>query len=522
MRLNIFKMLRNPQNKRTSFFRQLLGRKLKPTERHEVEKLLDRNYLRQFIGFAFNVGLIYLIYQISKDYMKLEWNKQIPTPKQTTSSVSLSDVVGIEEYRVELLQIIDFIRNPEKYKDIGAVVPKGVLLSGEPGIGKTMLAKALANETNVSFIYKSGSEFDTKYLGESSKNVHKIFVDARKSKPCILFIDEIDSIGGKRSGRENKTFGYVFDGLNQLLYEMDGFEKEEGVLVVAATNRISDLDPALLRPGRFDRILRIPTPNKKAREALMDHYLKKVKFDGLTFKREYFLDRTSGFTGAEIRNVFNLAALNAGFNSQEELHQTDVEKAIDRVIHGNLSKNNELNKKEEQKMAYSQAALAVMAHKVGLMDTINKLTLERPLKGQGRGGMIEHEKTDLLNRKELLAKMQMYLTCKVSEEMEFGSDQVSMTCVSKSRLASQVASKLVANNMDGAKGSEEQRIVLVGGEESDLSNYELENRKKAVLKGGVDYVREILVNNQEKIKKISEALLSEKTLTRENLLVFLN
>ena len=288
----------------------------------------------------------------------------------------MSDIVGIEEFKAELEKIIHFLKNKNLYKKIGAETPKGILLYGEPGVGKTMLAKALANESSYSFLYASGSEFGDKYIGGSARKVRRLFKQARKSSPCIVFIDEIDSIGAKRDQEHSNYFGGGNEGLNQLLHEMDGFHKSKDIIVIGATNRKDSLDAALLRAGRFDSHLRIPNLNKNGRIELIKKIATRVKLDNsIEFNK---LDNLlGGFSGADLDNIFNLAALKSGFENKKKVNYNTLLNVISEFKGSNLDFDEKMNQLQNQKSAFREAAFAILMKNRGSIDKISELKLRK-------------------------------------------------------------------------------------------------------------------------------------------------
>ena len=274
----------------------------------------------------------------------------IPKLKQHNTQVFFKDVRGITEFKSELEEIVDFLKHPEKYAAAGAQIPRGVLLNGPPGSGKTLMAKAMASEAGVNFIYKSGAEFEEVYFGVGAQRVRKLFKKARQYAPCIIFIDEIDAMAVNRSRMGSSQLGC----LNQLLTEMDGFVPSDNVIVLAATNQLDVLDKALTRPGRFDKIIHVGYPDKDGRKDILDYYLQKIKWDQKTVDLDVISRATTGFSGSQIKNLVNVAALNAVKQNRTKAVHEDFEFAIDRISMGTGKKNMHVTEKDKLLTAYHE------------------------------------------------------------------------------------------------------------------------------------------------------------------------
>lgn len=333
--------------------------------------------------------------------------------------VKFSDVAGCEEAKVEILEFVNFLKNPQQYMDLGAKIPKGALLTGPPGTGKTLLAKATAGEANVPFISVSGSEFLEMFVGVGPSRVRDMFALARKNAPCILFIDEIDAVGRKRGGRNFGGHSEQENTLNQLLVEMDGFNTTTNVVVLAATNRVDILDGALLRPGRFDRQIFVPVPDIKGRASIFKVHLGPLKTD---------LDRndlarklaalTPGFSGADIANVCNEAALIAARDLNTTINQKHFESAIERVVAGMEKKTQVLQPEEKKTVAYHEAGHAVVGWFLEHADPLLKVSIIPRGKGLGYAQYLPKEQY-LYSKEQLFDRMCMTLGGRVSEEVFF-------------------------------------------------------------------------------------------------------
>uniref|UniRef100_A0A6G1SJT2 AFG3-like protein 2 n=1 Tax=Aceria tosichella TaxID=561515 RepID=A0A6G1SJT2_9ACAR len=334
-------------------------------------------------------------------------------------NVKFKDVAGCEEAKQEIMEFVNFLRNPEKYTDLGAKIPKGALLTGPPGTGKTLLAKATAGEASVPFISVSGSEFLEMFVGVGPSRIRDMFETARQKAPSILFIDEIDAVGRKRSGR---SFGpaEAENTLNQLLVEMDGFNTTTNVVVMAATNRVDILDKALLRPGRFDRQVYVPAPDIKGRSEIFQVHLKPIKTDlDRTLVSRKMAALTPGFTGADIANVCNEAALIAARDNSDSVVMKHFEKAIDRVIAGMEKKTNVMQPEEKKTVAYHEAGHAVSGWFLEHADPLLKVTIIPRGKGLGYAQYIPREQF-LYTKEQLLDRMCMTLGGRASEQIFFG------------------------------------------------------------------------------------------------------
>ncbi|WKX90183.1 hypothetical protein Q1695_009209 [Nippostrongylus brasiliensis] len=336
--------------------------------------------------------------------------------------VSFKDVAGCEEAKIEIMEFVNFLKNPQQYKDLGAKIPKGAILTGPPGTGKTLLAKATAGEANVPFITVSGSEFLEMFVGVGPARVRDMFAMARKNSPCILFIDEIDAVGRKRGGKGGMGgHSEQENTLNQLLVEMDGFSTEESsVIVIAATNRVDILDSALLRPGRFDRQIYVPVPDIKGRASIFRVHLGPLKtsLEKVQLSRK-LAAHTPGFSGADISNVCNEAALIAARDAAEEISQKNFEQAIERVVAGMEKKSQVLQPEEKRTVAYHEAGHAIAGWFLEYADPLLKVSIIPRGKGLGYAQYLPKEQY-LYSKEQLLDRMCMTLGGRVSEEIFFG------------------------------------------------------------------------------------------------------
>ncbi|KAK6029414.1 ATP-dependent metallopeptidase HflB, partial [Ostertagia ostertagi] len=339
-----------------------------------------------------------------------------------SEQVAFKDVAGCEEAKIEIMEFVNFLKNPQQYKDLGAKIPKGAILTGPPGTGKTLLAKATAGEANVPFITVSGSEFLEMFVGVGPARVRDMFAMARKNSPCILFIDEIDAVGRKRGGKGGMGgHSEQENTLNQLLVEMDGFSTDESsVIVIAATNRVDILDSALLRPGRFDRQIYVPVPDIKGRASIFRVHLGPLKtsLDKVQLSRR-LAAHTPGFSGADISNVCNEAALIAARDASEEISQKNFEQAIERVVAGMEKKSQVLQPEEKRTVAYHEAGHAVAGWFLEHADPLLKVSIIPRGKGLGYAQYLPKEQY-LYSKEQLLDRMCMTMGGRVSEEIFFG------------------------------------------------------------------------------------------------------
>ena len=334
---------------------------------------------------------------------------------QNDVKIRFSDVAGIEPQKEELVEIVSFLKDSDKYKKIGAKIPKGLLLYGEPGTGKTLLAKAIAGEANVPFFNMNGSEFEEMFVGLGASRVRSLFKKARDNAPSIIFIDELDSIGGKRGGRYN----YSEQTLNQLLVEMDGF-KDDNVIVIAATNRVDSLDPAVLRPGRFDRKIFVPTPDVKGREEILKIHTKNLSLDDDVSLKE-IATKTAGYTGAELANVSNEAAIFAVRNNHTKVSKSDMDEALRKQMIGIAEKNKVISDEVKNLVSYHEAGHALVSHFVGEKSKIVEISI---ISRGCAGGYTMYEDTDdnlqYMSKKACLNKITSLLAGRAAEKLILG------------------------------------------------------------------------------------------------------
>lgn len=372
--------------------------------------------------FLILVNIILLIYflkldnspQLAPVHLKNEKNEK-RRENNNDSKISFDDVAGLDEVKEELAEIIDFLKTPDKYKAMGAKIPKGILLHGPPGTGKTLLAKAIAGETNSKFIPASGSEFVEKYVGVGAKRVRTLFEKARKEAPAVIFIDEIDAIGAKRSLESNNEKDQT---LNQLLIEMDGFNDDQTVIVIGATNRLDMLDEALQRPGRFDRNIYIGNPDIKSREEIFKVHIKNKPINPNIDIKE-LAKRTHGMSGAHISSIANEAAILAVRKNKKIIDKEDFDEAIEKVIGGLERKNTSIIEKEKRRISFHEAGHALMG-KILNTDLITKISIIPRSQALGYVMYTPDEERFLVTKDELYNKIKVMLGGRVAEEVIYG------------------------------------------------------------------------------------------------------
>ena len=429
--------------------------------------------------------------------------------------VKFEDVAGLNEEKAELIEIVDFLKNPKKYTQMGAKIPKGILLYGKPGTGKTLIAKAIAGEAGVPFISMSGSEFIEMFAGLGASRVRKLFDRARKLEPCIVFIDEIDAIGSRRtsgSGAEtenNQT-------LNQLLVEMDGFSSEETIIVLAATNRPEMLDKALLRPGRFDRQIVVPAPDLKGREDILKIHAKDKKFaEDVTFKG--IAEDTAGFTGAELANILNEAAIIATKNEHKVIEQFDVEEAVKKVTVGLEKKNRVISEKEKNITAYHEAGHAVVSWYLPTQTEVKEISIVPRGMAGGYTMYKNDEDKSYISKTEMEEKLIALLGGRAAEQVALG--EISTGASNDIEVATQIARDMVIKyGMSKTIGTislkdenGEYPLEMFGADIGDKIGKEI----KQMLDAAYNDAQSILKEHYDKLDAIAQRLLVTEKINAE-------
>jgi cell division protease FtsH len=447
---------------------------------------------------------------------------------KSSGGITFADVEGEEEAKENLEEIVDYLHNPDKYRDIGASMPKGVLLVGPPGTGKTMLAKAVAGEANVPFFSISGSEFVEMFVGMGAAKVRDLFKQAKEKAPCIVFIDEIDAIGQKRN-----TSGYGANDereqtLNQLLTEMDGFEGNNGVIILAATNRPESLDPALTRPGRFDRRVPVELPDLKGREAILRVHAKKIKVaDDVDFKQVARM--ASGASGAELANIINEAALRAVRDNRAYATQSDLEESIEVVIAGYQKKNAILTDKEKWTVAYHEIGHALVAAKQTNSAPVQKITIIPRTSGAlGYTMQVEENNHYLMTKEEIENKIATYTGGRAAEEITFGtiSTGASNDIEQATKLARAMVTRYGMSREFDMVAMETVSNQYLGGDTSLVCSAEkqamIDDQIIEIIKKQHEKAVQILMDNHEKLRELAEYLYEKETITGDEFMSILN
>jgi len=375
------------------------------------------NFATTWLPLMFFVFLIFMGWLLWKTVGMMPRTTPAAMTRGSKSNTTWADVAGVEEVRDELMEVVEFMRDPKPFQRLGAKVPKGLLLYGPPGTGKTLLAKAVAHESGASFYGASASSFVEMFAGLGASRIRKLFREARKNAPAIVFIDELDAVGAQRSGHGfNREQDQT---LNQLLVELDGFEGAEQVVVMGASNRIQDLDPALLRPGRFDRQLLVPPPDLAGREAILRVHTRGKPLNLDVVDLGQVARQTSGLTGAELANICNEAAISAGRRGDVSISQTDFDWALERVVAG-LQQRKMLTEKERRILAYHEGGHALMAHLMGSVMELQKVTIVSRGNALGYAFYLPEEDRYLHTKEELVDRMVVALAGRAAEEVVFG------------------------------------------------------------------------------------------------------
>ena len=446
---------------------------------------------------------------------------------KSSDGIKFSDVAGEDEAKENLTEIVEYLHNPDRYKEIGASMPKGILLVGPPGTGKTLLAKAVAGESNVPFFSMSGSEFVEMFVGMGASKVRDLFKQAKEKAPCIVFIDEIDAIGKKRDGQfagndeREQT-------LNQLLTEMDGFEGNNGVIILAATNRPESLDPALTRPGRFDRRVPVELPDLKGREDILKVHAKKVKTDGhIDYLKVARM--ASGASGAELANIINEAALRAVRDHREAVSQEDLEESIEVVIAGYQKKNAILTDSEKWTVAYHEVGHALVAAKQTNSAPVQKITIIPRTSGAlGYTMQVEEGNHYLMTKEELENKIATLTGGRAAEEVQFGS--ISTGASNDIEQATKLARAMITRyGMDEDFDMVAMETVTnqyLGGDTtlscSAETQAKIDRKVSELVRGQHQKAKEILLANREKLDEIAKHLYETETITGEEFMEILN
>ena len=472
------------------------------------------------VGF----GFFFLTRQMNGANKSMDFGKSRARLSNDNCKVTFKDVAGLKEEKEEVSELIDFLKNPKKFTKLGARIPKGVLLVGPPGTGKTLLAKAVAGEANVPFYFISGSDFVELFVGVGASRVRDMFKQAKHTAPCLIFIDEIDAVGRQRGTGLGGGHDEREQTLNQLLTEMDGFGANEGIIIMAATNRADVLDPALLRPGRFDRQVTVDLPDVREREEILKvHARNKVLAPSV--KLEYLAKRTPGFSGAALENLLNEAALLAVRRNKEAITMSEIDEATDRVIGGPAKLSRKYTEHERQVVAYHEAGHAVLGIKLPNAEDVQKITIIPRGQAGGYTLMMPKEETYLATKSELLQRITGLLGGRVSEEIHF--KEVTTGAHNDFEKATKIARAMVTeygmSDLGPVQLEQQEGGVFLGRDYNKTKNFsneiahEIDKEVRKIIDSCYKEATRILKENQDLIKLIADALLENETITKEQI-----
>ena len=472
------------------------------------------------IGFAF----FFFNRQMAGNKSSMDFGKSKAKLSTDNNKVTFKDVAGLKEEKEEVAELIDFLKNPKKFQKLGARIPKGVLLFGPPGTGKTLLARAVAGEANVPFYFISGSDFVELFVGVGASRVRDMFQQAKRNAPCLIFIDEIDAVGRQRGTGLGGGHDEREQTLNQLLTEMDGFGANEGIIIIAATNRPDVLDPALLRPGRFDRQVTVNLPDVKGREEILGVHARNKKLaEGITLKN--LAKRTPGFSGADLENLLNEAALLAVRRGKDVITMSEVDEATDRVLMGPAKTSHKYSESDKRLVAYHEAGHAVIGIKLTHANDVQKVTIIPRGSAGGYNMMVPSEEKLCSTKTDLLEEITGLLGGRTAEEITFG--EITTGAHNDFEKATKIARAMVTeygmSDLGPLQFEQQEGSVFLGRDYNKTQHFsnevanEIDMEMRKIINNCHRKAKDIISKNQDLLKLIAEALLEYETLTKEQI-----
>lgn len=484
--------------------------------------IIVANYLPMLLVLA--IGFWFLNKQMGGKNGSFDFGKSKAKLSSDKNKVTFKDVAGLKEEKEEVKELIDFLKNPKKFQKLGARIPKGVLLYGPPGTGKTLLARAVAGEANVPFYYISGSDFVELFVGVGASRVRDMFQQAKRTAPCLIFIDEIDAVGRQRGSGIGGGHDEREQTLNQLLTEMDGFGENEGIIIIAATNRPDVLDPALLRPGRFDRQVTVNLPDVKGREEILKvHARNKVLADGVNIPA--LAKRTPGYSGADLENLLNEAALLAVRRNKEAITMSEIDEASDRVLMGPAKSSKTRSENDRKLVAYHESGHAVVGIKLKGANDVQKVTIIPRGSAGGYNMMIPSEEKMCSTKTDLLEQITGLLAGRVAEEVVFGeittgaeNDFSKATKIARAMVTEYGMSDLGPMQLEQQEGS-----VFLGRDYNKSRNFsnevahEIDTEMRKIIDECYKKATQIINDNRDLLELLATTLLEYETLTKEQI-----
>ena len=469
-------------------------------------------------------GMWFLSRQVASNKSSMDFGKSRAKLNSDNNKVTFKDVAGLTEEKEEVKELIDFLKNPKKFQKLGARIPKGVLLFGPPGTGKTLLAKAVAGEADVPFYFISGSDFVELFVGVGASRVRDMFQQAKRNAPCLIFIDEIDAVGRQRGTGLGGGHDEREQTLNQLLTEMDGFGANEGIIIIAATNRPDVLDPALLRPGRFDRQVTVNLPDIKGREEILAvHARNKTLAEGITL--ENLAKRTPGFSGADLENLLNEAALLAVRRNKEEITMSEIDEATDRVLMGPAKASHKYSENDRKLVAYHEAGHAVIGLKLAHANVVQKVTIIPRGTAGGYNMMVPSEEKMCSTKTDLIEQITGLLGGRTAEEVVFG--EITTGAHNDFEKATKIARAMVTeygmSDLGPLQFEQQAGSVFLGRDYNKSQHFsnevanEIDMEMRKIINGCHKKATEIIKKNEDLLKLIAETLLEYETLTKEQI-----